>query len=140
MVLVVGHLLVSFPGSQLDGSTPRYDQRNVENSLESQANKQTMLILFTKAAFLYHYKLDLLVIFYFLIFISGILPANQDSHDFVLKNRTEQYNNLRHALDVMRKVNDNTPQPEIFLKMFLIEEGLLPFQDSDLVRHGCTLI
>lgn len=67
--------------------------------------------------------------------ILGILPANQDSHDFVLKNRTEQYNNLRHALDVMRKVNNTTPNSVIFLKMFLIEEVLLPFQDSDLLSN-----
>lgn len=51
-----------------------------------------------------------------------------------MKNRTEQYNHLRHALDVMRKVDNNTFHPVIFLKMFLIEEGLLPFYDKDLVR------
>ncbi|XP_045176931.1 TBC1 domain family member 7-like [Mercenaria mercenaria] len=67
--------------------------------------------------------------------ILGILPANQDSHDFVLKNRTEQYNHLRHALDVMRKVDNTTPHTVIFLKMFLIEEGLLPFNDNDLLSN-----
>lgn len=65
--------------------------------------------------------------------ILGVLPANQESHEFVMKNRTEQFNHLRHALDVMRKVDNTTTLPVIFLKMFLIEEGLLPFNDNDLL-------
>ena len=65
--------------------------------------------------------------------ISGVIPANQDSHEFVMKNRTEQYGYLKRALQVMRRIDDNSPQSEVFLKMFLTEEGLLPFKDTDLV-------
>ena len=66
----------------------------------------------------------------------GVLPASQDSHEFVMSQRKEQYDNLRHALDVMRKVDEDTPVPIIFFKMFLIEEGRLPFDEDDMVLYG----
>lgn len=64
---------------------------------------------------------------------AGVLPASQDSQDFVMKNREEQFEHLRHALEVMKKVDKNTSMDVVFLKMFLIEEGLLPFKDDDVV-------
>lgn len=50
-----------------------------------------------------------------------------------MKNREEQFEHLQHALEVMRKVDKNTSMDVVFLKMFLIEEGLLPFKDDDVV-------
>ena len=67
--------------------------------------------------------------------VLGVLPANQDSHEFVMSQRKEQYENLRHALDVMRKVDKDTPIPIVFLKMFLIEEGKLPFDEVNMVMN-----
>lgn len=71
--------------------------------------------------------------FYLWKVILGVLPASQDSHEFVMKNRTEQYELLHHALLVMRRADNTTPLPHVFLKMFLIEEGMLPFQDDNLL-------
>lgn len=68
------------------------------------------------------------------MFKTGVLPANQDSHEFVMTQRKEQYENLRHALEVMRKIDKDTPTSVVFLKMFLTEEGRLPFDEHDLVR------
>ena len=67
--------------------------------------------------------------------VIGVLPANQDSHEFVMSQRKEQYENLRHALYVMRKVDKDTPIPIVFLKMFLIEEGRLPFDEVNMVMN-----
>ena len=71
---------------------------------------------------------------------TGVLPANQDSHEFVMTQRKEQYQNLRHALDVMRRVNEKTSLPVVFLKMFLIEEGRLPFDENHMVKYRNRLI
>lgn len=67
--------------------------------------------------------------------VLGVIPANQDSHEFVTIQRKEQYGNLRHALDVMRRVNEKTSLPVVFLKMFLIEEGRLPFDETEMVTQ-----
>lgn len=67
--------------------------------------------------------------------VLGVLPANQDSHEFVMTQRKEQYENLRHALEVMRKVDKDMPTSVVFLKMFLIEEGRLPFDEHDLLTQ-----
>ncbi|XP_052800444.1 TBC1 domain family member 7-like isoform X1 [Mya arenaria] len=67
--------------------------------------------------------------------ILGVIPASQDSQEFVMKDRRKQYDYLKHALEIMRRVDDNTPSSTLFLKMFLIEEGLLSFQDTGLVQR-----
>ena len=82
------------------------------------------------------YRLVLLTgVQYCLVLLTGVIPASQDSQDFVMKNRREQFEHLQHALEVMRKTDKNTPEAEVFLKMYLIEEGLLPFQDDKLVGY-----
>ncbi|KAL4224550.1 TBC1 domain member 7 [Mactra antiquata] len=65
--------------------------------------------------------------------VLGVIPANQESHDFVMKNRTEQYNTIRRALEIMRKIDKETPDNIVFLKMFLIEEGRLPLNDNKIM-------
>ncbi|XP_013782701.1 TBC1 domain family member 7-like [Limulus polyphemus] len=52
-----------------------------------------------------------------------ILPTNPESQKFVTDVQREQFNDLYHALEVMRKVNENTPLPEVVAQMFLLEEG-----------------
>ncbi|KAL5007518.1 hypothetical protein ScPMuIL_016324 [Solemya velum] len=59
--------------------------------------------------------------------ILGITPRNKESQDFVLKQREEQYKNLHHALFVMRRVDRDTPQCELFLNIFLLDQGSLPY-------------
>ncbi|KAH3857775.1 TBC1 domain family member 7-like [Dreissena polymorpha] len=72
--------------------------------------------------------------------VLGVIPASQDSHEFVMKNRQEQYDLLKSSLEVMRRIHCDTPVVEVFLKMFLIEEGLLPFHDSGLCdQHSCYM-
>ena len=64
----------------------------------------------------------------------GILPPHQASHDFVMQQRRQQYSDLHDALVAMRRVTDSNPQSEVFLKMFLVEEGLLPFEEINMVN------
>lgn len=67
------------------------------------------------------------------LFISDVLPPHQGSHEFVLAQRKEQYENLREALDVMRRISDGTSPAELHLKMYLLQEGLLPFDEQKMV-------
>ena len=71
-------------------------------------------------------------IHYFLI-MPGMLPAHQESHDFVMLQRREQYADMLEALQVMRRIHEDTPLVHIHLKMFLIEGGCLPFDESKIV-------
>ncbi|KAJ8298683.1 hypothetical protein KUTeg_022856 [Tegillarca granosa] len=62
-----------------------------------------------------------------------IIPANQGSHGFVMKQRTQQYDDLHHAMKLLRRINDQSPVGEMYLKMFLTETGHLPFEEQNLV-------
>lgn len=50
-----------------------------------------------------------------------ILPVYPDSHQFVIKQRTEQYNELRNAVKILELVNTNTPESKILLEMWILE-------------------
>ena len=63
-----------------------------------------------------------------------VLPVHQASHQYVSEQRQQQYDDLHEALEAMRKIDETTPLPEVHLKMFLIESGLLPFNQSGMVR------
>ncbi|XP_064603429.1 TBC1 domain family member 7-like [Liolophura sinensis] len=63
-------------------------------------------------------------------FLLGILPSNQSSQEFVWKQRKQQYEDLLHAVRVLGRVNSHTPLSEVFLKMYLVEEGALQFQED----------
>ncbi|XP_076347337.1 TBC1 domain family member 7 isoform X2 [Tachypleus tridentatus] len=52
-----------------------------------------------------------------------ILPTNPESQKFVTDVQREQFNDLYHALEVMKRINKNTPLPEVIAHMFLLEEG-----------------
>lgn len=65
--------------------------------------------------------------------ILGIIPANQGSHGFVMKQRTQQYDDLHHAMKLLRRINDQSPVGEMYLKMFLTETGHLPFEEQNLL-------
>nr|XP_039269056.1 TBC1 domain family member 7-like [Styela clava] len=52
-----------------------------------------------------------------------VLPVHQQSHKFVMKQRCEQYEDLHHALKVMRKIDDKTSRPHIYLSAYILETG-----------------
>ncbi|KAH0617916.1 hypothetical protein JD844_016660 [Phrynosoma platyrhinos] len=60
----------------------------------------------------------------------GILPPHHESHAFVMKYRKEQYRDVYHALQVIRSINDSTPQVEVFLRIYQLESGKLPRNPS----------
>ncbi|XP_040209674.1 TBC1 domain family member 7 [Rana temporaria] len=55
----------------------------------------------------------------------GILPPHQETHPEVMVHRKEQFYDVHHALQVMRFINDTTPQTEVFLRMHQLETGKL---------------
>jgi len=50
-----------------------------------------------------------------------------------MKQRTEQYNDLHNALTLMRRINNDTPAGEVYMKMYLLQNGMLSFEDPDMV-------
>ena len=65
--------------------------------------------------------------------LSGILPSSQDSHQYVMSQRRQKYEDLLSAIKVMRLVAADAGTSEMFLKMFLLESGLLTFEEHNMV-------
>ncbi|XP_020631747.1 TBC1 domain family member 7-like isoform X2 [Orbicella faveolata] len=59
--------------------------------------------------------------------ILGVIPPYQDAHKFVIQQRSEHFNDLRHALKVMRKISDDDDIPYQMSMMYLLDEGALRF-------------
>ncbi|KAG7297593.1 hypothetical protein JYU34_019648 [Plutella xylostella] len=53
----------------------------------------------------------------------GILPVYPDSHQFVLEQRTAQYEDLLHALEVMELVEPSAPPARRLYAMWQLESG-----------------
>lgn len=60
----------------------------------------------------------------------GILPPHYESHAAVVSFRKGQYQDLLQALQVIRFVEDSTPQVWIYLRMYQLECGTLPRRPS----------
>ncbi|XP_041985186.1 TBC1 domain family member 7 [Aricia agestis] len=50
-----------------------------------------------------------------------ILPVYPDSHKFVMEQRTEQYNDLLYAVEMLEFVDMKAPRSQILLAMWLLE-------------------
>ncbi|XP_071505365.1 TBC1 domain family member 7-like [Diadema antillarum] len=64
--------------------------------------------------------------------VLGILPPHPSIHQFVLQQRMEQFNDLKHGLEVMSAIGPDTPPSLCFLKMYLLDEGRLPLEEEKL--------
>lgn len=62
------------------------------------------------------------------LLISDIICANPDSHDFQMKQRTQKYNDLKHAVQILRYAREDSPIGDVFLKMYLLESGQIKFE------------
>ena len=56
-----------------------------------------------------------------------VLPPYHDAHKFVMEQHDEHFNDLKHALKIMKKISDIDDMPSIMSQMFLLEEGALRF-------------
>ena len=65
---------------------------------------------------------------------TGILPPYRDAHQFVLQQRCEHFNDLKHVLKVMRKISDEDEVPFKLSMMYLLDEGALRFVKIPKVR------
>ncbi|XP_077286491.1 TBC1 domain family member 7 [Arctopsyche grandis] len=68
----------------------------------------------------------------------GVLPTYTDLHSFVSTQRQAQFNDLQHALKVMRIVDNNTPKPQLFLAMFMLESGRLHYNFN--LQMDCGMV
>ncbi|XP_067683712.1 TBC1 domain family member 7-like isoform X2 [Haliotis asinina] len=62
----------------------------------------------------------------------GVLPSHQPSHTYVSQQHRAMYQDGLRCLTVLRRVNEDTPTEEVFLKLYLLEEGNLPFEEKNL--------
>ncbi|KAM8967321.1 TBC1 domain family member 7-like [Pelodytes ibericus] len=60
----------------------------------------------------------------------GILPPHQETHSVVMMYRREQYQDVHHALQVIRFIDGSTPKSEVFLHMHHLETGKLPHSQA----------
>ncbi|GLV32708.1 neuronally altered carbohydrate [Carabus blaptoides fortunei] len=70
----------------------------------------------------------------------GIVPVHIDSHQFVMVQRHKEYNDLIHALQVMRIIDLHTTKPQTFLAMWLLQTGKLKYDTNIQIEHGFVVI
>ncbi|XP_068722901.1 TBC1 domain family member 7-like [Montipora capricornis] len=59
--------------------------------------------------------------------ILGIIPPYRDAHQYVIEQRKEHFNDLKHTLKIMRKISDEDELPFQLSMMYLLDEGALRF-------------
>ena len=69
---------------------------------------------------------------------TGVLPANQESQPFVQQQREQQFADLKKGLSTIQRSKATDPPELTLLKLYLLEQGQLPFEDSELVIQ-CSL-
>ncbi|XP_056635350.1 TBC1 domain family member 7 [Diorhabda sublineata] len=62
----------------------------------------------------------------------GIIPVHMDSHNFVIEQRKQEYQELYRALTVMRIIDSNTPKPQVISAMCSLRSGNFAI-DSNIV-------
>lgn len=66
----------------------------------------------------------------------GVIPPYRDAHKFVMQQRCEHFNDLQHALKVMRKISDEDDIPYQMSMMYLLDEGALRFVKIPKVKEN----
>ncbi|XP_074617577.1 TBC1 domain family member 7-like [Acropora palmata] len=59
--------------------------------------------------------------------ILGVIPPYRDAHQFVMEQRTEHFNDLKHTLTIMKKTTDEDELPFQLSTMYLLDQGALRF-------------
>lgn len=54
---------------------------------------------------------------------AGVVPVHIECHNFIMEQRKQEYNDLYRALIVMKIVDHNSPKPQIFLAMWVLQMG-----------------
>lgn len=62
-----------------------------------------------------------------------VYPIYMESKDFVICQKRETFNDLYHALQIMRYIDDKTPRAKVFYAMYLL-------QKNQLVNAGCIYV
>ncbi|XP_060528842.1 TBC1 domain family member 7 [Cylas formicarius] len=68
----------------------------------------------------------------------GVVPIYVDSHPLVMNQRRQEFSDLHHALVTTRLINANLPKPQLFLAIWLLQSGVLPF-DINLTQDKAFL-
>ncbi|XP_072380117.1 TBC1 domain family member 7 [Diabrotica undecimpunctata] len=70
----------------------------------------------------------------------GVIPVHIDSHNFIMDQRKQEYHELHRALTVMRVIDTNTPKPQVFLAMWLLQTGNFTIDTSLATERGFSNI
>lgn len=54
-----------------------------------------------------------------------VYPVYMESKEFVLNQKKEIYNDLYHALQIMRYIDEKTPRARVFYAMYLLQQNQL---------------
>lgn len=73
---------------------------------------------------------------YFINVDLDVAPVYPDCTSFVLAQRTEVYDDLLRALQVMKVVNESTPVSNVFYAMWLLENRQLSLSPNINVREN----
>lgn len=68
-----------------------------------------------------------------IIQILGVIPAQKNCQEFVMKERSQQYEDLLSGLEAMQYVTPDTPKENTFLYMWLLEKYKLMYEKNDQV-------
>jgi len=63
----------------------------------------------------------------------GINPIYTETHEFVKEQQTVQYNDIHETITIMNSISLETPLSQTHLRMFLVDQGTLPFDCSTLM-------
>lgn len=58
---------------------------------------------------------------FFKQYFPDILPVYADSHQFVMEQRTDQYNDLLYAVEMLELADMKAPRSKILLEMWLLD-------------------
>lgn len=64
-----------------------------------------------------------------------VVSVNSESDDSIMIQRTEHFHETKEALEVMHKINEETPKPIVYTMMFLITQGQLGFNSTQQLKE-----
>lgn len=89
----------------------------------------TFLFWVKRAFFLYLFCLDVVPV---------AVPVHEECHTFIMEQRRQEYKDLLHALQIMRKVDSNTPKCQVFYTIWLLHTGNLRYDIN--LKSECSFV
>lgn len=66
------------------------------------------------------------------------VPLHAECHTFIMEQRRQEYRDLLHALQIMRKIDSNTPKCQVFYTIWLLHTGNLRYDIN--LKSECSFV